>query len=189
MPYTGDLTLGNQFFFLTTGPNGTWGAGFPGAAVTLRYESWSNTQIVIDGFSGAYGQNGWIVIAGHPYTIGTFAGKISGTLPSGSGSSIASTTTAPTTVATFRTTISGNPINYNEITTQYTYLKNSQTGEISKVYLTPAQTQVAAGQSAALQAAVQSTNPYVRQQAQQYIAQTQAQQAQIQAEYAAQTGG
>lgn len=71
MPYTGCL---RQFSFIdnTTFKNGTrnsFEAGHIGDWVTLRYESWTDNEIVIDGFSGAYGSWGWRVSPNDKITI------------------------------------------------------------------------------------------------------------------------
>ncbi|MGD0735017.1 MAG: hypothetical protein ABR976_07705, partial [Terracidiphilus sp.] len=50
-PYTGDVSS-----ILFADPAGTpWYGGYPGDAVTLSVSSWTDSQIVITGFSGAYG--------------------------------------------------------------------------------------------------------------------------------------
>src|SRR3954454_12971669 len=62
--YNGD----NPFLKLydhNEGPTNTgWGAGWsnPGEhdAVTLKVTSWTNTEIIISGFTGQYGNNNWI---------------------------------------------------------------------------------------------------------------------------------
>ncbi|MFI5395097.1 MAG: hypothetical protein ACHQ9S_06145 [Candidatus Binatia bacterium] len=79
MPYTGDL---DQFFFEDerTPCSGSslfnagwtfWGAMPPGA-VTVNYESWSDTEIQISGFAGLYGQGCATVQAGDPVAIAVF---------------------------------------------------------------------------------------------------------------------
>jgi hypothetical protein len=54
-PYTGD----SQFILLHDVDTG-WNAGFPGDLVTLNVASWTNTRIVISGFTGLYGRNNWV---------------------------------------------------------------------------------------------------------------------------------
>jgi hypothetical protein len=53
--------------------NVPWGAGWAAQGlsdtVTLNYASWTDTQIVINGFGGAYGSNGLTVSANDPYVI------------------------------------------------------------------------------------------------------------------------
>jgi protein involved in polysaccharide export with SLBB domain len=50
-PYTGDSS-----YILFADPTGTpWYAGYTGGAVTLAVSSWTDTQIVLTGFSGSYG--------------------------------------------------------------------------------------------------------------------------------------
>ncbi len=43
---------------------GVVAAGYTGDAVTVNVTSWTNTQIVISGLSGAYGSNGWVLGSG-----------------------------------------------------------------------------------------------------------------------------
>ncbi len=53
--------------------NYPWGAGWNGQGltdtVTFNYKSWTNTQIVIGGFGGAYGTDGFIATKGDPYVF------------------------------------------------------------------------------------------------------------------------
>jgi hypothetical protein len=77
MPFTGDL---DQFIFgdfsthsgggssLFEAGGSRWGHGSPDA-VTLTYQSWSDTEIVINGFAGAYGQGNAVLQSGDPVTI------------------------------------------------------------------------------------------------------------------------
>lgn len=179
LPYNGDVP--GQFYFSTIGSNDQeWSAGDGGTAVTLRYQSWSNTQIVINGFGGLYGQNGWVVVPGKAFTIGgnNLSRTFSGTLP------ITSTDTTTNTIT--GNVPARNSSNSEQITTQFAYIKDR--GKVIKVYLTPAQTQVGAEQQAALQNALNSTNPEVRYQAQQYIASTQSGENQLASQYAMQNG-
>jgi hypothetical protein len=85
MPYTGDL---DQFFFenqRTTCSGSSqfnagwtfWGLMSP-SAVTLNYESWSDTEIRISGFAGQYGQGCSTVGSGDPVVIGVFNGQATG---------------------------------------------------------------------------------------------------------------
>jgi len=62
-PYTGDSYY-ISFFDLRTNPPG-WEAGYTGYndTITLIVNSWSNTKIVLGGFSGAWGE------AGYDYTL------------------------------------------------------------------------------------------------------------------------
>jgi len=78
MPFTGDL---NYFGFgdfrthcgggsaLFGAGNGGWGV-VSSNSVTLKYQSWSDSQIVINGFAGSYGQGCATVQNGDPITIG-----------------------------------------------------------------------------------------------------------------------
>jgi protein involved in polysaccharide export with SLBB domain len=59
-PYTGD----SQYIELVDTTAGGWAAGHSGAAITLAVSSWTNTQIVLSGFSGSYGTNGWCISPG-----------------------------------------------------------------------------------------------------------------------------
>jgi Bacterial Ig-like domain (group 3) len=63
-PYTGDSNF-ISFFDLRTNPPG-WQAGYSGFndTITLIVNSWSNTKIVLGGFSGAWGE------VGFDYTLG-----------------------------------------------------------------------------------------------------------------------
>lgn len=63
-------------FSRAPGRLGIWSAGYTGYGdlVGLNYVSWSNTQIVIAGFCGQYGQKGWVVASGDPYLISIWQG-------------------------------------------------------------------------------------------------------------------
>ncbi len=85
MPYTGDLP---QFFFqddrtpcsgssLFTAGWTYWGA-LPASAVTLQFESWSDTEIQISGFAGQYGSGCATVAPGDPVAIGVFNSAAAG---------------------------------------------------------------------------------------------------------------
>ena len=77
VPFTGDL---NQFSFgnfrthcgggssLFEAGASRWGHGSPNS-LTLNYQSWSDNEIVITGFSGSYGQGCDTVEAGDPVAI------------------------------------------------------------------------------------------------------------------------
>jgi len=64
------------FQFLDWKAANGFSAGYTGQGytdtVTLNYVSWSDTQIVIDGFGGQYGQNGYTVASGDPFIITQF---------------------------------------------------------------------------------------------------------------------
>ena len=75
LPFTGDL---NQLIFqdhFTHSGIGDFEAGGniwgirSADAVTLQYQSWSDTQIVISGFGGSYGQGNNVLQIGDPVTI------------------------------------------------------------------------------------------------------------------------
>jgi serine/threonine protein kinase len=77
MPYSGDL---NQFILgdlrthcgggsaLFEAGAGRWGHGSPDS-LTLNYQSWSDNEIVINGFASSYGQDCYTVQNGDPMTI------------------------------------------------------------------------------------------------------------------------
>ena len=46
-----------------------WSAGGPRNAVSLNYESWSDSRIVISGFGGGYGDDGWISKIGYAAAV------------------------------------------------------------------------------------------------------------------------
>ena len=82
MPYSGDLNYFAFGDFRTHGPSGSslfaagctgWGLFGSGDSVTLNYTSWTNTQIIISGFGGTYGQNGATVQYGDPVSINIWA--------------------------------------------------------------------------------------------------------------------
>jgi len=64
-PYTGD----SNYIELIDTSAGGWDAGHAGAAVTLAVSSWTNTQIVLSGFSGSYGSHGWCISPGDQLSI------------------------------------------------------------------------------------------------------------------------
>ena len=53
--------------------NFPWGAGWAAQnltdTATLKYTSWTDTQIVISGFAGSYGTNGFTVSKGDPFVV------------------------------------------------------------------------------------------------------------------------
>jgi hypothetical protein len=53
--------------------NYPWGAGWNGQGitdtVTFKYASWTDTQIVVNGFGGAYGTDGFNAIKGDPFVL------------------------------------------------------------------------------------------------------------------------
>jgi len=70
-PYTGDTDF-ISFFDLRTNPPG-WQAGYSGYndTITLIVNSWTNTKIVLGGFSGAWGQSGeyYTLAVGDPIEV------------------------------------------------------------------------------------------------------------------------
>ncbi|MDA8118465.1 MAG: hypothetical protein M0Z85_00105 [Gammaproteobacteria bacterium] len=149
-----------QFYFATVGSNGQWwSAGDGGTAVTLKYASWSNTQIVVDGFSGAYGQNGWVVVPGNAFIVAGNAlpNQYTGKLPSSdspgpssgevigntynSSSQVTSSSQVPST-AVSQSSYIDNP----QAGDTYTFTSNGKTYEVTA---TAAQAAVQAEQDAA----------------------------------------
>jgi len=59
-PYTGD----SKYIELVDSTGTSWNAGHSGAAVTLAVSSWTDTQIVLSGFSGSYGTHAWCIRPG-----------------------------------------------------------------------------------------------------------------------------
>jgi len=72
-PYNGDSSF-LSLLDLQEGPTGTgWDAGFGGSEddlVTLNVTSWTDTQIVIEGFTGSYGSNNWVFQPGDQVVVG-----------------------------------------------------------------------------------------------------------------------
>jgi len=66
MPYTGDIS-GITFYFDDITHD--WTGGDLSVGVTLRYISWTDSEIVVDGFSGGYGANGWVDTPGDHVSI------------------------------------------------------------------------------------------------------------------------
>ncbi|MCA1596765.1 MAG: hypothetical protein LC772_10140, partial [Chloroflexi bacterium] len=92
MPYSGDLfQFGIVVFHSDNQGPGIFGAGYSGNndSVTLNYNSWSDQEIKVDGFSGDYGASGtyglwnaegsgnWIAAPGDVITL-TVMGTASG---------------------------------------------------------------------------------------------------------------
>jgi protein involved in polysaccharide export with SLBB domain len=65
--YTGD----SSYISLvdSSGASAPWGAGFTGSSVSLAVSSWTDTQIVLSGFSGNYGVGGWCVRPGDQLSV------------------------------------------------------------------------------------------------------------------------
>lgn len=55
-PYTGDSP-----YIEVTDVTSSWSAGFGGDSVTLAISSWTDSQISLQGFQGAYGSNGFTI--------------------------------------------------------------------------------------------------------------------------------
>ncbi len=107
MPFSGDL---NYFDFgdfrahcgagsaLFAAGSARWGVQRPDA-VTLNYQSWSNTQIVISGFGGGYGSGCATYQAGDPLAITVWSTSnlsFTGAQTAWGGSGAPTTTSAPT---------------------------------------------------------------------------------------------
>jgi len=64
------------FQFLNWRPVNGYSAGYTGQGytdtLTLNYKFWSDTQIVVDGFGAAYGEDGWTAKPGDPFVITVF---------------------------------------------------------------------------------------------------------------------
>jgi hypothetical protein len=67
-PYNGDSCC-VKFTMTNEQCGNTWQAGFPGELVTLKVSQWTDKSIVVQGFTGEYGQNCWVLNAGDPVTI------------------------------------------------------------------------------------------------------------------------
>ncbi|MFZ0032100.1 MAG: hypothetical protein WAK84_09530 [Candidatus Cybelea sp.] len=67
-PYNGDSCC-LEFTVTNKKCGNTWQAGMTGELVTLNVTRWTNNRIVIQGFTGEYGQNCWVLHAGDPVTI------------------------------------------------------------------------------------------------------------------------
>ena len=55
---------GNTLFIEITDTTTGWSAGYGYDAVNLDVTKWTNTEIDIDAFTGAYGQSGWVLLSG-----------------------------------------------------------------------------------------------------------------------------
>ncbi len=75
VPFTGDSNFlylydngggGSAKYFFA---GGSYFGEYAAASVTLKYESWTNNEIVIGGFAGPYGANGEAVLPGDSITI------------------------------------------------------------------------------------------------------------------------
>jgi hypothetical protein len=67
-PYNGDSCC-LEFTMTNKKCGNTWQAGMTGELVTLNVTRWTNRRIIIEGFTGEYGQNCWVLHAGDPVTI------------------------------------------------------------------------------------------------------------------------
>ncbi len=85
MPFTGNVP-GEDFYFYDL--THVWTAGHGTDGIAMRYASWSDTQIVVDGFGNGYGTDGWVATPGDKVHIGVMnkdsaqATEWTGTLPS-----------------------------------------------------------------------------------------------------------
>ena len=76
VPGTGNIPYLNFVQYSIKNPmqyNYPWGAGWQAQGindnVTLKYTSWTNTKIVISGFAGDYGMDGFVTVKNDPYFI------------------------------------------------------------------------------------------------------------------------
>ena len=76
VPGTGNVPYFNFVQYNIKNPmqyNYPWGAGWQAQGiadnVTLKYKSWTNTKIVISGFAGNYGMDGFVNVKNDPYFI------------------------------------------------------------------------------------------------------------------------
>ena len=60
---------GNSEYISVSDLTRNWSAGYLGSAVTLNVTSWSDTKIVISGFTGQYGKQGWALYSGDSIQI------------------------------------------------------------------------------------------------------------------------
>lgn len=62
--------IGNSPYLVIFDLTRNWSAGcYPSCGVTLNVTSWGDTQIVISGFTGGYGTQGWVLYAGDAIKI------------------------------------------------------------------------------------------------------------------------
>ncbi|MGA9946332.1 MAG: hypothetical protein WBP75_14995 [Candidatus Cybelea sp.] len=66
---TNGATCCLEFTMTNEACGNSWQAGFPGELVTLNVSRWTDRRIVVQGFTGEYGQNCWVLNAGDPVTI------------------------------------------------------------------------------------------------------------------------
>lgn len=94
MPYTGLF----HFHFGDNAVGHGLEAGNNGDAISLRYRSWDDNEIIIDGFAGSYGVGTWWMSPGDPVNIIVFNDKLGqraewkGSLPLGSSPALSSKT-------------------------------------------------------------------------------------------------
>jgi protein involved in polysaccharide export with SLBB domain len=69
--YTGD----SNYIALVDTTAAGWNAGHSGSAVTLAVSSWTDSQIVLSGFSGSYGTNGWCISPGDQLSVRVWNAK------------------------------------------------------------------------------------------------------------------
>lgn len=60
---------GNSEYISVSNLTRQWSAGYSGCGVTLNVTHWSDTQIVISGFTGQYGTHGWMLYQGDSIQI------------------------------------------------------------------------------------------------------------------------
>ena len=74
--------------------SGQWNAGYGSDAVTLNVTRWTNNEVIIKGFRGEYGKNGWVFNPGDAVQVelaspsqpasGNFPATLDLTIPDGS---------------------------------------------------------------------------------------------------------
>jgi hypothetical protein len=78
---TAFLRIGDYAYHYFNGQSSVYfRAGFTGDNITLNYSAWSDTEIQITGFGGAYGQKGLAVNSGDPISIDVWSTNGTGLL-------------------------------------------------------------------------------------------------------------
>jgi hypothetical protein len=112
-PYTGDSPY-ISFFDLRTSPPG-WQAGYTGYndTITLIVNSWTNTKIVLGGFSGAWDESGYdyTLAVGDPIEVQVWNPQ-SGLGPSNIDSTVVAEKTTTTLTSSPNPSTSGEPVTF-----------------------------------------------------------------------------
>ena len=69
---------GNVSFFKFTDVTQNWNAGYSGDGVTVSVTEWTDTKIVITGFTGSYGSGTWVLKAGDSIQITIWNAQLGG---------------------------------------------------------------------------------------------------------------